>query len=377
MAASDPSSPERGPPLSAFTEDFYVEEVRIDGETLYYYGMPLKPPEVVMQNVWQAFYDTGLEPQLTTKSGRYVIVAEPKSHGIDGFPWKNVLLFVATVFSTLLVGAQWFYVDPIQEPIRAITVAWPFSAAILFVLGTHELGHYAMSRYHDVDASLPYFIPFPTLIGTMGAVIRMRGRMPDRKALFDIGAAGPLAGLVATVIVTIVGLQLPPVSAPPGFDPGPDPVTIELMFPPLIKILATLTNQPLTYQDPLTNVHPVVIGGWAGCFVTLLNLIPVGQLDGGHIMRAMFGERHDTVATLVPVGLFGLAGYLHYIEHYSLNNVFIWIFWGGLAAFVAAAGSARPVRDDDDLGTARMAIGFLTFALGLLCFMSVPVAIVN
>ncbi|WP_435333980.1 site-2 protease family protein [Haloarchaeobius sp. TZWWS8] len=375
MAASEPS-PEPGPPLSSFNDEFYVEEVRTDGDTLYYYGMPLRPPEVVMQNVWQTFHDAGYEPQLTTKTGRYVIVAEPKSHGVDGIPWKNVLLFLATVISTLFVGAQWFYVDPVQEPVQAVLTAWPFSAAILFVLGTHELGHYALSRYHDVDASLPYFIPFPTLLGTMGAVIRMRGRMPNRKALFDIGAAGPLAGLVATVVVTIVGLFLPPVSPPPGFDPGPNAVTIELAFPPLIQFLSMVTGQPLEYAGELQNVHPVVIGGWAGCFVTLLNLIPVGQLDGGHIMRAMFGERHDTVATLVPVGLFSLAGYLHYFEHRSLDNVFIWIFWGGLAAFVAAAGSAQPVRDDESLDTKRMALGVLTFALGLLCFMPVPVAIV-
>ncbi|WP_435319550.1 site-2 protease family protein [Haloarchaeobius sp. TZWSO28] len=376
MSARD-LSPDAGPPLSSFDDEFYVEEVRTDGETLYYYGMPLRQPDVVMQHVWQTFHDAGYEPQLTTRAGRYVIVAEPAGGGIDGIPWKNVLLFVATVFSTLLVGAQWFFVDPFANPLEAVTTAWPFSAAILVVLGTHELGHYAMSRYHDVDASLPYFIPFPTLIGTMGAVIRMRGRMPDRKALFDIGAAGPLAGLVATVVVTVVGLQLPPVQAPPGFDPGPNAVTIQLAFPPLIRILAELTSQPLSYQDPTVNVHPVVIGGWAGCFVTLLNLIPVGQLDGGHIMRAMFGERQETLATLVPVGLFGLAGFLHFVEHYSLNNVFIWIFWGGLAAFVAAAGSARPVSEEEELDTTRMALGVLTFLLGVLCFMPVPVAIVG
>ncbi|WP_267640876.1 site-2 protease family protein [Haloarchaeobius amylolyticus] len=376
MSASD-LSPDAGPPLAAFDDEFYVEEVQRDGDTLYYYGMPLRQPDVVMQNVWQAFRDAGYEPQLTTRGGRYVIVAEPAGASIDGIPWKNVLLFLATVVSTLFVGAQWFFIDPFANPWEAVTTAWPFSAAILVVLGTHELGHYVMSRYHDVDASLPYFIPFPTLIGTMGAVIRMRGRMPDRKALFDIGAAGPLAGLVATVAVTVVGLYLPPVQAPPGFDPGPNAVTIQLAFPPLIRILAGVTGQPLTYTDPTVNIHPVVIGGWAGCFVTLLNLIPVGQLDGGHIMRAMFGERQEAVATVVPVVLFALAGFLHFVEHYSLNNVFIWIFWGGLAAFVAAAGSARPVSEEEDLDVRRKALGVLTFALGILCFMPVPVAIVG
>ncbi|WP_435347774.1 site-2 protease family protein [Haloarchaeobius sp. HRN-SO-5] len=373
-AADDPDV---GPSLSAFSDEFYVEDVRRDGDTLYYYGTPLRTPELTMRNLWGAFHEAGYEAQLTTTAGRYVIVAEPTSPGPDGFPWKNVLLFLATVVSTMYVGAQWFFVDPVANPVLAVTKAWPFSAAILFVLGTHELGHYAMSRYHDVDASLPYFLPFPTLIGTMGAVIRMRGRMPDRKALFDIGAAGPLAGLVATVIVTVVGLYQPPVVAPAGFVGSENAVVIQLSFPPLIEFLAAVTGQQLSYADPTVNVHPVVIGGWAGCFVTLLNLIPVGQLDGGHIVRAMLGEQQEALATLVPVGLFSLAAYLHFVDQYPWDSVFIWVFWGGLAAFVAAAGSATPVQDDEGLGPGRMLVGVLTFALGLLCFMAVPVAIVN
>ncbi|WP_257298168.1 site-2 protease family protein [Haloarchaeobius sp. FL176] len=380
MAADEPpsqSDPEAGPPLSALADEFHVEDVRRDGETIYYYGTPLRTPEMTMRNVWGAFHEAGYDAELTTSAGRYVIVAEPSSHGPEGIPWKNVLLFLATVVSTLYVGARWFYVDPVANPVEAVLTAWPFSAAILFVLGTHELGHYVMSRYHDVDASLPYFLPFPTLIGTMGAVIRMRGRMPNRKALFDIGAAGPLAGLVATVIVTVIGLYLPPVVAPESFAPGADAVTIQLQFPPLIEGIALLTGQQLSYQDPTVNAHPVVIGAWAGAFVTLLNLIPVGQLDGGHIMRAMFGESHDTVATLVPVGLFSLAGYLHFVEQIAWDSVFIWVFWGGFAAFIAAAGSATPVSDEEKLGWKRMALGVLTFALGLLCFMKVPVAIVG
>src|SRR5699024_2008093 len=149
---------------------------------------------------------------------------------------------------------------------------WPFALSVLAILGIHELGHYALSRYHGVDASLPYFIPLPNIIGTMGAVIRMRGRMPDRKTLFDIGGAGPLAGLVVACIVTVVGLSLPPV-AEPGFP-------IEFNYPLLVQGLAALTGQPLAYPDGLA-VNPVVFAGWVGMFVTFLNLIPVGQLDGG------------------------------------------------------------------------------------------------
>ncbi len=305
---------------------------------------------------------------------RYVLLAEPVDVGIDGVPWTNVVLFVATVLSTLFAGAQWYYIDPFAEPTE-IWRAWPFSVAILLVLGVHEMGHYVLSRYHRVNASLPYFLPVPTLIGTMGAVIKMKGRMPDRRALFDIGVAGPLAGLVATVAVTVVGLHLPPVNAPQEVveESG---VVIQLGYPPLLELLATAVDQPLYREDPTTAVNPVVIGGWVGMFVTFLNLIPVGQLDGGHILRAMIGELQETIGALVPGVLFALAGYLYYVGDYSGNSVFIWVFWGLFAALIAAAGPARPV-DDGRLGRGRLLLGVVTFVLGVLCFMPVPIAIVG
>jgi len=221
----------------------------------------------------------GYDADLERRHGEYAIVAEPTSVGIDGIPWTNIVLFLLTVGSTLFAGSFWYQLDPIADP-GVIWQAWPFTAAILGVLGVHEMGHYVMSRYHQVDASLPYFIPVPTLIGTMGAVITLKGRMPDRKALFDIGAAGPLAGLVATVVATVIGLHLPPVSVDPALLQNPDAVRIELGYPPLLELLAAGFDQPLYRNDPTTGVNPVVIGAWVGMLVTFLNLIPVGQLDG-------------------------------------------------------------------------------------------------
>jgi membrane-associated protease RseP (regulator of RpoE activity) len=240
------------------------------------------------------------------------------------------------------------------------------------VLGVHELGHYVLSRYHDVEASLPYFIPVPTFIGTLGAVIRMKGRIPDRKALFDIGVAGPLAGLLATVVVTVIGLYLPPIEVPQAVLDDPNAINIEFGFPPLLLLISELTGRPLSYADPSLAVNPVVFGGWIGMFVTFLNLIPVGQLDGGHLVRAMVGRRQETLAALVPLGLFGLSAYLYFGQGMDLrDSVLIWTFWGLISLGLARAGPATPIYDEP-LDRKRMAVGVLTFVLGALCFTPVP-----
>jgi len=352
---------------------FQVYEVRRNGDRLLYFGDPLVNREELMRIVWPRFHQAGYEVSLTHKTGEFVLVAEPNETGIDGIPWTNVLLAVATVFSTLFAGASWYYVsDPLSpEILRAV----PFTLAVMGVLGTHELGHYVMSRYHDVDATLPYFIPIPTLIGTMGAVIRMKGQIPDRKALFDIGVAGPIAGLVATVVVTAVGLLLPPVHVPPDLLSGPNVIAVQFGYPPLLRGMAWVLGQPLSYQDPSLAVNPVVIGGWVGMFITFLNLLPVGQLDGGHVLRSIVGPAQERIAAVFPAVLFGLAGYLYFFRNVG-SAVSIWVFWGLLAGVFAFMGSAKPIADEP-LDRRRIAVGIATFLVGLLCFTPVPIQIMT
>jgi len=366
---------EDGPPIDRIESVFAVYEVRREDGQVVYYGDPLAHPERVMRELWPAFRKRGYDATLERRHGEYALVAEPTTVGIDGIPWTNIVLLLLTVCSTLFAGSFWYQLDPFADP-TVIWQAWPFTAAILGVLGVHEMGHYVMSRYHQVDASLPYFIPVPTLIGTMGAVITLKGRMPDRKALFDIGVAGPLAGLVATVVVTVIGLHLPPVTVPEAVVQDPNAIRIELGYPPLLELLAAGFDQPLYRDDPATGVNPVVIGAWVGMFVTFLNLIPVGQLDGGHILRAMAGDFQETIAALVPGVLFALAAYLYYVDGYSVNTVFVWILWGLLTAFLATKGPATPVQDER-LGRGRFVLGAVTFGLGLLCFMPIPVMIIG
>ena len=389
MGTRDPPSgerradgtPDEGPPTDRLRSLLHLRATERDDGVVRFHGDPLVPRAVLTRELRGAFRDAGYECRVV--DGRDVdevtVVAEPVRPGVDGVPWVNVGLAAATVCSTLLVGAlAWYYVPPaavLENPLVVLR-AWPFTAAVLGVLATHELGHYAVGRYHGVDVSLPYFLPFVVPFGTLGAVIRMRGQMPDRKALFDVGVAGPLAGLVATVVVTAVGLSVAPMRVPDRVLAASGQVIV-FHDPPLLALIATVLGQPTSYADPALTVHPVIIGGWVGMFFTLLNLLPVGQLDGGHVLRAMVGPRQETVAAVVPGALFALAAYLHVVEGLRLNeSVGLWAFWGLLAAVVTYNGPARP-RDETPLGWPRIALGVVTFALGALCFVAVPVELLG
>ncbi|WP_254535710.1 site-2 protease family protein [Halomarina litorea] len=359
----DIDGPNRGPPVDAFRSVFQVYEARREGETLLYFGRPTVAPDVLERRLWPLFREAGYEVSLRVRTGEHVLVAEPRSTGTDGVPWLNVVFALLTVVTTLFAGFEWYGLEADLGNPRSLLRTWPFAVAVLGVFGVHELGHYAMSRYYDVNASLPYFIPVPTVFGTMGALIRMRERIPSRRALFDIAVAGPLAGLVAAVGVTAVGLQLDPVTA------GPVIGIERLNYPPIIQFIALATGADL--YPAVGRVNPVVVGGWVGMFITFLNLLPVGQLDGGHIVRAMLGERQETVGALVPAALFGLGGYLLFVAGEALQGVVLWFFWGVFAIGLAYAGPATPVHDEA-LDSKRVALGVLTFVLGLLCFTPVP-----
>jgi membrane-associated protease RseP (regulator of RpoE activity) len=186
--------------------------------------------------------------------------------------WRNLVLFLLTVGSTLFIGG----------PI--------YSIAILSILVAHEMGHYLASRKYGVPSSLPYFIPFPFFpFGTLGAVIRTKGPIPDRKALFDIGALGPFCGLALTIPALIVGFLLSDVM---DVSQLPDH-SMSLGNSPLLSLLQRIVMGDLP-PDKDVILHPIAYAGWVGLFITSLNLLPAGQLDGGHIIYALFG-RHSTI----------------------------------------------------------------------------------
>jgi len=271
-------------------------------------------------------------------------------------------LFLLTIFTTLWAGAYQAYNGTIRGPVMFLwqhpELLWlgvPFAGTLLFILVTHELGHFILSKIHRVPASLPLFIPGPPhFIGTFGAVIRMRGPIMDRRALFDIGVAGPLAGFVVAVFALVVGLQLSTVvdrAATYG---------LQLGEPLLLKFMAWLIIGSLPPEADVL-LHPVAFAAWFGLFVTSLNLIPIGQLDGGHVAYALWGNRQRTMAlAIVPMLIvLGFAGW---------PGWFIWAFMAGLWGL----GHPPVMNPHVPLGRGRIMVGWIALAIFVLTFAPVP-----
>lgn len=216
-------------------------------------------------------------------------------------PVTHILLFFATLMTTTFYGALHHNIDLLEEPWK-FYLGFPFSLTLLAILGTHEFGHYWMARHHGVPVTLPYFIPAPTLIGTFGAFIRIQSVVPNRRALFDIAVAGPIAGFVVAVPAIVVGLTLSdvrPTAELTGIGLGSS-----LLFNGLVKVLLGVT--PEVYDVIL---HPIAFAGWIGFLVTAFNLIPAGQLDGGHIIYSLFGRWHRLVTILCVLALLPMGWY--------------------------------------------------------------------
>ncbi len=263
--------------------------------------------------------------------------------------WINIVLLIATIITTTVMGAMMY------ERFDIIG-GFIFSLAVMFVLGTHEMGHYLTARKWGMKTSLPYFIPFPTIIGTLGAVIRHRGAIPNRKALFDVGSSGPIVGIVASIIVIVIGLQL-------EFIPPKREETIILGTPILFDLIINIMG----YEKEF--IHPVVFAGWVGLFITFLNLIPVGQLDGGHILRAMIGKKAEVVSRIIPILLMLSGFYIGYA--YNVDSS-IWIFWGFVTLFFSMHPHPEPIDDKTPIDLKRKILGIFVFLLAFMCFTPVP-----
>lgn len=283
--------------------------------------------------------------------------------------WLHILLFVITLLTTSLVGASmqfdfernvpfdiehnfelygWFWHHPM-----GLLQGLPFALTLLTILMAHEFGHYLAALYHRVDASLPYFMPSP-MLGTFGAFIRVRSPIYTRAALFDIGVSGPLAGFVFLLPALSVGLAFSKVI--PGIA---HQGSLQFGIPGL-QILLTKAIFP---GVPAASIylHPVARAAWVGMFATAMNLLPIGQLDGGHILYSFFPNRHRQVSTalaliLLPLGYFWVG----------------WLFWGAVLLFL---GRRHPmVYDAQQPGMQRRKLGWLALVIFALCFCWAPIA---
>jgi membrane-associated protease RseP (regulator of RpoE activity) len=273
-------------------------------------------------------------------------------------------LFVATIFTTLWAGAYLPYIlgkrGPVEFLLDSPELLWsgiPFSATLLLILVTHECGHYVLSRIHGAPASLPLFIPgLPYFIGTFGAIIRLQGPILNRRALFDIGVSGPLAGFIAALVALVVGLNLSTVvdrTATHGFQLGE---------PLLLQFIAWLVVGSIPPQADIV-LHPIAFAAWFGLLVTSLNLLPIGQLDGGHVAYALWG-RHQRTMAFVMVPILIVLGYIGW------QGWWVWAFMSGLWGL-----GHPPVHDIHvPLGRARVVVGWIAFAVLVLTFAPVPIS---
>lgn len=347
-------------------------------------------------------------------NGRHLVYLAPGAASLQiGNITLNIILFILTIISVMLAGMTVFEPLPPDLPGMLLTLlgniftGWPFALGLMSILLAHEFGHYLVGRHHKTPVSLPYFIPLPFigLLGTMGAFINMKAPPRNRRALFDIGIAGPLAGLVVAIPVLIIGLGLSEVSTlqdtvypsraiADGYCPDPAPANggytclgdnllegnsllylglkylvkgqllpapVVYDIPPFLHWLRyLLTGSPLPIGGQDVMLHPVALAGWAGLLVTALNLIPAGQLDGGHIAYVLLGKQVKRFFWFI-LAMLGVMG----------------LFWSGwwLWAFILlfmGRGHAEPLDTITQLDPRRRLAGWLMVGLFVLVFIPVP-----
>jgi membrane-associated protease RseP (regulator of RpoE activity) len=349
-------------------------------------GRLLRPSEEVFPGWLRAFNAEGYTPFLRPLADG--AADEVELHVVSGVApkthhklWINGLLFALTVVSTLFVGSlygeagasvtsAWQLLQP-----SFLISGWPFAATLLGILAAHEFGHYFAARYHKVGVTLPYFIPMPLGFGTLGAFIRMTEPVPDRRKLFDIGVAGPLAGLVLAVPLLVVGLNSSPMRVPM---PSPNAMlegNSILYYTAKYLVFGKVLPNPITGEDVLMN--QVTFAAWIGLLVTALNLLPVGQLDGGHTVFALFGEkaRYINKAAIGVLALFAIASLapvqavLPVAERVGFNGWFIW-----LLLIMMVIGPYHPPALDDvtRLDFRRRLVGYAVIVIFILTFVPVP-----
>jgi membrane-associated protease RseP (regulator of RpoE activity) len=264
----------------------------------------------------------------------------------------NIALFVLTFLTTLAAWPLLTGGNPLEPAV--LLSGLPFSVPLLTILGVHEMGHYVAARRHGVDVTPPYFIPAPTFIGTFGAFIRIKSPVPHRNALMDIGAAGPLAGALVAVPILLVGLRLSAVQASTGMNGLP--LGHSLLF--RSAAYAVLGEIPEGHD---VVIHPIAFAGWIGLLVTALNLLPCGQLDGGHIAYALFGPGYTRVSRIIPYLLIPMG--------------FLWMGWFVWSILLLALGTRHPAPlfDDVPLSPGRRRVGAAAGLLFLLCFTPNPI----
>jgi membrane-associated protease RseP (regulator of RpoE activity) len=355
----------------------------------------------------QAVQPYGLMPLFRKDEDRQTILLVPTLVVPGRAPrvWINVVLFILTIVGVMLTGVDvpasvtpadgstpWSYI------FQHIWEGAPFAAAMLGILFTHEMGHYVACRIYKVPATLPYFIPAPFIspLGTLGAFIMMRGVPKNKRVLFDVGVAGPLAGLVVTIPILFLGLwlsHLGPVGGPSSNGmlhllEGnslfylfakyvmynrllPEPISLQGLSPAVYWIRYFLTGHPIPFGGLDVQLHSVALAGWAGLLVTALNLVPVGTLDGGHVAYGLFGEKARRIFPIAMGVLIALI-FLPVFLTLSLTSFNLsWLLWVFILFWLGNVRT-QPLDDITELDPKRRALGFFVLFIFLLIFTPIP-----
>ncbi len=282
-------------------------------------GALYEPLDVTIADIKEYCSRAGFTPLFSEEGGQHVIQIAVFRKPAEGSRfWLNIVLFFATILSTMLAGSLNSGGDPFRS-VSDLLLGVPFSLSIMAILTCHELGHYFMSRREGMVTTLPYFIPVPFhFLGTFGAVIRMKSIVPSRSSLLRVGMSGPVAGFIVAVPICLLGISLSTIAPSAGAE-GMLKLGDSLLFWLLARIV-----QPSIPAGSDLFLHPVAFAGWLGLFVTSMNLIPIGQLDGGHVAFAVFGQKRRYLyipifGALLALGLLWLG----------------WYFWVLLAFFIA------------------------------------------
>ncbi len=305
----------------------------------------------------------------------------------------HITLFVVTFITATFAGAMWATGMTDQYDLNFLSNGLTYAFAIMFFISCHEFGHYFAAIYHKVNATLPYYIPFPPIpfflnFGTLGAVIRTKSPVTTKKAMFDIGIAGPLAGFAACLLILIYGfLNLPGEEYILAIHPdyfsaeyGNDALGLEFGDTILFALLRFLLTDSSQFVPPMSEIYhyPFLCVGWFGLFVTAMNMIPVGQLDGGHISYTMFGGKNHTNISAISVIILFVLGIIGFLEASLTLNIGIgwsgWLLWCLILFFVIKI-KHPPIYDDTPLDEKRRMLGYISYIIFLISFSPAPFVI--
>ncbi len=332
------------------TTEFQVEEALMEhGVPTYYLKQPQETKQAFLR-LLKNLETMNLIAFLRRTGGRIVLKVVPKPQVKPSKIRINWILFFATIATTFITG---YFMLPPQVEINPLVSGATFAVSILAVLGTHEMGHKLTANKKKMEATPPYFVPGPPPFGTLGAVIMQKSLPPNRDALFDIGANGPIAGFIIAIVVSIIGLtQLIP--SPPL--EGSTTIKMPIIWFLLAQLMSNLNLIPqVKPPNEILLLHPITYAGWVGIVVTMINLLPTAMLDGGHVARSIAGEKTRYVLRILSIIFLFVAG----------TEFWLMAF---LVLFMSMAKHPGPLDDVSSLSTSRKMLTIALIAIFILCF---------